>query len=86
MSVSGATITEDCLKDYLALKMDKKVKYDYQFIELTKPDFKHLETKLLQEHDDSVSNRECFEKMKESLEEDKALFIVFTFKYINNDG
>ena len=84
--MSGATITEECLKDYMALKMDKKVRYDYQLIELVKPEYKHLETNRLQEHDESLSNRESFEKMKTTLEQDKPLFIVFTFKYTNQDG
>ena len=86
--MSGATVTEECLKDFMEFKMPagNKKKYDYHFIHLTAPKFKLIETKELHEQDSALSNRESWEQMKSKLEDNEAIFIVFNFVFDTNEG
>merc|ERR1712150_159373 len=78
--------TDECVQDFLDMKMNKK--HQFQLIALVKPEYKYLETSHLEPRDAQVkeSNKECWEKMKNMLDDKNPLFIVFPLKWQSKEG
>ncbi|XP_063712242.1 uncharacterized protein LOC134840391 [Symsagittifera roscoffensis] len=84
MANSGATVSEQTLKDYLDLKMHKT--NNFMMIKFSSKLYKEMVTSHLEPQCEGVSNKTQWEKMKKLLNDSQATFIVFKMSYKTKDG
>ncbi|XP_075249472.1 uncharacterized protein LOC142342153 [Convolutriloba macropyga] len=84
MSLSGATVSEKTLQDFIDLKMNKI--HDFMLIKFATKDFKELVTSHLEPRDTKISNVDQWDKMKGMLSENEAAFMVFPLSFKIKEG